>query len=78
MFRTRDDVTRFIGDQMEEHNRARAEWKADKAEAGLLLACAQGIQGAWQASPDAFAPFDFTVADAAAVLASWIQSQPRR
>lgn len=78
MFRTREDVVRYIGHQASEHEHTRNQWRRDKQEAGLLLACAQGISGAISANPDCFSPYVFTINDAAAALAAWIQSQPRR
>jgi hypothetical protein len=55
-----------------------ARWKSEAERASLEAAIARGLHGSISASPDLFAPYVFSVADASALLAAWLLGQPRR
>jgi hypothetical protein len=74
---TAEDYAHRAADRLREHNAQVARHKSENTRAALVAALAEGLRGAWTATPDVFTPYAFDINEAAAALAEWIAARPR-
>ena len=77
MYRTAEIYAARNADITRDYTRQYAQKQQDDHLAGLVLSLAGGIGGARAAHPDLYAGYEFTNAEAAYVLAQWLQTRRR-
>jgi hypothetical protein len=77
-YRTAEDYAHAGALRLREYTEAAAHRSAENAVTNMTTAIARGLRASVAATPDLFTPYDFSVDEAAAVLAVWILARPRR